>query len=707
MKHIYFAICGAGHMGLRALCVFPRLRSALREHDIDIALFAVIDANPATHRQVKSFLDALLVAPVNAIQPYTDLEGCLAQFEEARPEPAGPLLVYDASPAPYHATNLSSCLEYRKHADIHYLGEKPLVMDEHELRVLRDAILPQARELGMRVFTDFIETQSSVLSAMLSEVDRGFSPVKFQFWREGPGGLKKLLDPRARKGVQGGSLLDKAIHDISILHAILRHRGKLTSEIEARVTRAVLLPAAIDTLLPESLRPPFAFMSVTGSPISGPRETVHGVEYEASDALVEFEITPSLSGGWSAQFVTSWLGATDYTAEALAQVGCNPGDFLGEVPVSLFGSETVVPVRDSRLCLATDGTNQSLLLDFLYKASSDATTKLVRLTPGVDPARIDFTMKGWHRDFEYNSLGHTVATACHAVLGESAPLAPFIDEEAALWVHSTLDRVRARALSEIEKDDPTNTSRATLVGRLKKFLGTIQKELELEGVILDLDNVVFDNEVAVPNLDPVERAFSECFNASFTDYENAIRHRSPQSIVDELFDAGLSRPAKTRAEVNRVLQDAYASLPLATDLSENLFPGIREFMDSLSASGVRIGLVTAGVWILQARKLHAADIAKDCHPVIIDDALAPLGKREAFEAIARKWGLRPRNILVIGDDVTSEIEAATDLGMRTLHFLPPGATPCSDAACTADHHSAGYEQLMDQVRPWLPTASRN
>ncbi len=340
-------------------------------------------------------------------------------------------------------------------------------------------------------------------------------------------------------------------------------------------------------------------------------------------------------------------------------------------------------------------------MDFLYKDSADATTKLLQLGSGSGPQRIDFTAEDKHHIFEYNSLGQTLATACHSIVDKPAPLARFIDEDATLWVHTVLTEIRAEALSLADAQEPAETARRTLLQRLGDYLPRIQEELELRGIILDLDNTVFDTEAAVPDLQPVADAFAACFDAPFEDFRADILRQSPERIVDRLFLGGYQRPGKKEDDVKRIFHDAYASLLVVPDLGDHLFQGFKEFVELLIARGVMIGLVTSGVWILQARKIHAAGIAKLCHPVIIDDALAPLGKPHAFEAIARKWNLRPRNILVLGDDANSELKAAEELGMRAAHLTYGNAGRCD---CSAMLHAPTYPELKRAIEPWLPTA---
>ena len=56
------------------------------------------------------------------------------------------------------------------------------------------------------------------------------------------------------------------------------------------------------------------------------------------------------------------------------------------------------------------------------------------------------------------------------------------------------------------------------------------------------------------------------------------------------------------------------------------------------------------------------------------------GKHDFFQDMLSAHGLRPDEVLVVGDNPDSEIEAGNRLGMKTIQVLRPGVPPSERAA---------------------------
>jgi len=88
-------------------------------------------------------------------------------------------------------------------------------------------------------------------------------------------------------------------------------------------------------------------------------------------------------------------------------------------------------------------------------------------------------------------------------------------------------------------------------------------------------------------------------------------------------------------------------------------------------------LVTSGYRRLQESKVRALRIGSWFEEVIvdaIDDDEHP-GKQKIFERIQMDLGLKPDQVLVVGDNPISELAAGRRLGMVTVQILRPGVTP--------------------------------
>ena len=100
-------------------------------------------------------------------------------------------------------------------------------------------------------------------------------------------------------------------------------------------------------------------------------------------------------------------------------------------------------------------------------------------------------------------------------------------------------------------------------------------------------------------------------------------------------------------------------------------------------------LVTSGFRRLQESKVKALKLAPLFTALYVDaiDEPGRLGKRGLFEQILADYGLAPTEVLIIGDNADSEIEAGNQLGIRTVQIMRPAVPRGSNA--TYYIHSLG------------------
>jgi FMN phosphatase YigB (HAD superfamily) len=111
----------------------------------------------------------------------------------------------------------------------------------------------------------------------------------------------------------------------------------------------------------------------------------------------------------------------------------------------------------------------------------------------------------------------------------------------------------------------------------------------------------------------------------------------------------------------------------------------------LSEIPVKKFLVTSGFRRLQESKIAALGITQLFNSIIVDaiDEETRRGKRGYFEQIVSDHGLRPGEVMVVGDNADSEIAVGNQLGMVTVQTLRPGVT----FAASANHHVKGLAEL--------------
>jgi putative hydrolase of the HAD superfamily len=152
----------------------------------------------------------------------------------------------------------------------------------------------------------------------------------------------------------------------------------------------------------------------------------------------------------------------------------------------------------------------------------------------------------------------------------------------------------------------------------------------------------------------LERAFADCW-------------RRPLDVVarEHRFSAGMLAAGwavAARTEVDAPMR-GYADLAALAEL-----PGLHF-------------LVTSGFRRLQESKIRALGFAERFTAVYVDaiDDADRKGKQKIFEEILDTYRLGPGEVLVVGDNPDSEIEAGNRLGLRTVQILRAGVPRGSNA----------------------------
>jgi putative hydrolase of the HAD superfamily len=135
----------------------------------------------------------------------------------------------------------------------------------------------------------------------------------------------------------------------------------------------------------------------------------------------------------------------------------------------------------------------------------------------------------------------------------------------------------------------------------------------------------------------------------------------------------------------------------------DLFPHVQDALDFCKRQRLAIGLIsnTGRSWGRHLTKLqeslgiaHHFDVR-----VYSDEQHARKPEPKIFEAALAGLGLRPNEVVHIGDDVTADIEVANALGMRTVWFNTgywAGA-----ATDRADAEIGDLRELPDILEAWM------
>ncbi|PZF72537.1 HAD family hydrolase [Taibaiella soli] len=178
-----------------------------------------------------------------------------------------------------------------------------------------------------------------------------------------------------------------------------------------------------------------------------------------------------------------------------------------------------------------------------------------------------------------------------------------------------------------------------------------------KAIILDLDNTLFDT---VGNGGLI-------FGALF---ELIEKNGGYSGELERIKEMGVRKPFQWVANKFQFTEELYnASIALLRNLSVavkmNPFPGY----DLVKALSVDKFLVTTGFTHLQQSKIDSLGIGGDFKKIIIvDPDREAKTKKDAFTEIMNLYGYQPKDLLVVGDDIDSEIKAANELGIDNLIF---------------------------------------
>ncbi len=87
-------------------------------------------------------------------------------------------------------------------------------------------------------------------------------------------------------------------------------------------------------------------------------------------------------------------------------------------------------------------------------------------------------------------------------------------------------------------------------------------------------------------------------------------------------------------------------------------------------------LVTTGFSKLQHSKIGQLGIQKDFDTIyVVDPSKSELTKKDIFRQILHDHQYNPEEVLVVGDDLHSEIKAAKELGIETVFYNHNGEQP--------------------------------
>jgi FMN phosphatase YigB (HAD superfamily) len=194
----------------------------------------------------------------------------------------------------------------------------------------------------------------------------------------------------------------------------------------------------------------------------------------------------------------------------------------------------------------------------------------------------------------------------------------------------------------------------------------------IRSVIFDLDDTLYDclgQRVRVTHRYAAQAMVDAGLKA---DPEAVYRARMRAFRTDPMLrhiDAEVTRHfrAENPEEISRIAREAYFNCPVG---KLTLFPGSLPLLRFLAKRGVRNFIVSFGEPKTQHAKVKALglDHEPSVEKIYYADRGNVLTKEAAFRKIQRRTGLKPGEILIVGDRPAREIRAGKELGMHTVRL---------------------------------------
>jgi len=324
----------AGDRGAAALEILPRLREAERNCAINIELVCLAEADQSSFRDLAAKASSLLGSSCPVVSVLAEAIPYSLTWLAHGTVPRK-LVIYDATPTAQHYLHLMAVLPHSQRQPIFYFGEKPLFTNSGQVQFIENNF---ARET---FFCEFIETENPAFRAARDFLrSEQFALQRMFFWRASCMGVS-IVAGDGRGGVEGGALLDKAPHDLSVAIGLLSPQNLQSAKVRGVDIHALALHSS--GLANAQQR----FLSLANTPITNINSPASIPEYWPACGALSFAVDFTLTDGpWvPASFIASWLGLQETPAElslahTLSTLGLQSQDWLN--------TESSCPSEDGR-----------------------------------------------------------------------------------------------------------------------------------------------------------------------------------------------------------------------------------------------------------------------------------------------------------------------------------------------------------------------
>ena len=240
-------------------------------------------------------------------------------------------------------------------------------------------------------------------------------------------------------------------------------------------------------------------------------------------------------------------------------------------------------------------------------------------------------------------------------------------------------------------------------------------------VTFDLDDTLWDTWAVLTRAHEVKQAYVEenypriarrWDLAATRQHNTEVRNSRPDlahSFTESHREAIRLQAKEVGYDEVQAVDDIFGAFAVARN-DVTLYEGALEMLRGLRNRGVVVGTITNGNAdatkvpglrdvISFAVTAHQAGAAKP------DPAVFQLALTRAAE-VTGGAAIEPAEVVHVGDDLTSDVLGAQQVGFRTIHFLPPsrrgdGVEGGDDERRPADATVASLQQILEVVCAWI------
>jgi len=196
---------------------------------------------------------------------------------------------------------------------------------------------------------------------------------------------------------------------------------------------------------------------------------------------------------------------------------------------------------------------------------------------------------------------------------------------------------------------------------------------KIKAVFFDLDDTLFDCSGSIIE-NARRRAASAMVQAGLPcsveqAYAMQVELFNKLGPMENIFDRMCEQLGCSKDEQRRLVAVGFKAYNSDEVEDIALYPDVLPTLRSLREKGILLVLVSSGIFERQMKKIKILGLEKEFDLVLIHDIEKDASKYGNFLQAMKTLRLKPKEVVVVGDKVSSEIKMGNRLGMATVRLL--------------------------------------